>query len=167
MDLTVRRARPGDGAAVAALHNPVIAHTALTFTTRLRAEAEVDALIAGGQPHWLAEAAGGPVGFATFVPFRRGPGYARTFEHTVIVTPRARGRGAGRALMAALERGAAGAGGHSLFAGVAGENAAGRAFHAALGFAEAARLRQVGWKFGRWHDLVLMQKFLSCGRGAL
>lgn len=164
MALTVRAARPGDGAAVAALHNPVIRHTTITFTTRLRGAGEVDALIAGGQRHWLAEEGRVPIGFATFFPFRRGPGYARTFEHTVIVAPRARGRGAGRALMAAAERGAADAGGHSLFAGVAGENAAGRAFHAALGFAEAARLPQVGWKFGRWHDLVLMQKFLSPGR---
>ena len=167
MDLTIRRARPGDGAAIAALHNPVIAHTAITFTTRPRLEGEVDALIAGGQGHWLAEAGGAALGFATYVPFRRGPGYARTFEPTVIVAPRGRGRGAGRALVAALQRDAAAAGGHSLFAGVSGENAAGLAFHAALGFAEAARLRQVGWKFGRWHDLVLMQKFLSPGRGPL
>ncbi|NBC96622.1 MAG: GNAT family N-acetyltransferase [Deinococcus-Thermus bacterium] len=159
--MTVRPARPGDGAAVAALHNPVIRETAVTFTDAERRAEEVDRLIAGGRPHWIAERAGAPVGFATLFQFRGGPGYARSFEHTVIVAPEAQGRGAGRALMAALEAGARGAGGHTLFAGVSGGNQAGVAFHAALGFAEVARLREVGWKFGRFHDLVLMQKMLG------
>jgi phosphinothricin acetyltransferase len=56
---------------------------------------------------------------------------------------------------------AARAGGiHSLFAGVSAGNPAGMAFHAAVGFAEVARLREVGRKFGRPMDLVPMQKFL-------
>lgn len=49
---------------------------------------------------------------------------------------------------------------HSMFAGVSGENPEGVLFHKAIGFAEVARLPQVGRKFDRWMDLVLMQKFL-------
>lgn len=63
--------------------------------------------------------------------------------------------------MAAVEADAAASGVHALMAGVSGENATGVAFHRAMGFETVARLPQVGWKFGRWHDLVLMQKFLS------
>jgi phosphinothricin acetyltransferase len=62
--------------------------------------------------------------------------------------------------MAAAEDHARGAAMHSMIAGVAGENMGGAAFHAALGYRQIARLPEVGWKFGRWHDLVLMQKML-------
>ena len=47
-----------------------------------------------------------------------------------------------------------------MIAGISAENLAGIGFHAAIGYAEVARLAEVGWKFGRWYDLVLMQKFL-------
>jgi phosphinothricin acetyltransferase len=159
----VRPAEPGDAAGIAALHNAVIADPVrvITFTTALRTAAEVAALIDAGQPHWVGAQDGRVLGFATCFAFRKGPGYARTREHTILLAPEAQGRGLGRRLMAALEAGAAAEGVHSLFAGVSGENAAGVAFHAALGFAVAARLSEVGWKHGRWHDLVLMQKFLS------
>ena len=70
------------------------------------------------------------------------------------------GRGAGRALIGAIEAAGRDAGLHSLIGVVSGENAAGVAFHRRVGFVEVARLPQVGFKFGRWHDAVLMQKFL-------
>ncbi|MEM6740409.1 MAG: N-acetyltransferase family protein [Pseudomonadota bacterium] len=161
MALTIRPARVGDGARIAEIHNGIIRDTVITFTTEERTGAALDARLAGGAHFWVAEAAGCVAGFATIFPFRQGPGYAHTFEHTIIVEPGTRGQGSGRALMHAVEAGARAAGGHSLMAGVSAENAAGVAFHARLGFVEVARLREVGWKFGRWHDLVLMQKFLS------
>jgi phosphinothricin acetyltransferase len=81
-------------------------------------------------------------------------------EHTIILAPAAIGRGLGRSLMAAIEAHARGQGVHSMFAGVSGENAAGIAFHAAIGYVPVAVLHQVGFKFGRWMDLHLMQKLL-------
>ncbi|MEH6361091.1 MAG: GNAT family N-acetyltransferase [Amylibacter sp.] len=49
---------------------------------------------------------------------------------------------------------------HSLIAGLSGENTGGIAFHANLGYAQVADIKQAGFKFDRWHDLVLMQKLL-------
>ena len=159
--MIIRTAAARDAAPIAALWNPWIETTAITFSTALKTSEGLAADIAArGDAFLLAEADGALVGFATFFPFRGGPGYARTKEHTVILAPEARGRGVGRALMTALEEVARSQRVHSLFAGVSAENPAGVAFHAAIGFTEAARLPQVGHKFGRWMGLVLMQKFL-------
>lgn len=159
--MIIRPACAADASPLTALWNPWIETTAITFSTALKTpEGIASDIVARGDAFLVAEDAGRLLGFATFFAFRGGPGYARTKEHTVILAPEARGRGAGRALMTALEEVARSQQVHSLFAGVSAENPAGVAFHAALGFTEAARLPQVGYKFGRWMDLVLMQKFL-------
>jgi phosphinothricin acetyltransferase len=155
----IRPARDTDAEAIATIWNAIIRDTALTFTSVEKDPARLAAQIAD-QPFLVAEAKGEVRGFATYAPFRSGPGYARTMEHSIHVADGARGAGLGRALMAACEAHARAAGTHSLIAGISGENGGGIAFHAALGFREVGRLPQVGRKFERWHDLVLMQKFL-------
>ena len=104
----------------------------------------------------------GPVaGFATHDHLRSSAGYARTLEHTIQLAPGASRRGHGRAPMAAVKDHACAGVGHPIFAGVSGENPEGQAFHARFGHAQTAILPQVGRKFGRWMDLVLMQQFLT------
>lgn len=159
--MIIRPARPEDAEAVMALVNDVIANTTITFTTELKSLQTVqDDIASRGRAFLVVEVDGVAAGYASYFPFRGGPGYARTKEHSVALGPQVRGRGAGRALMAELEAEARSEGVHSLIAAVSGENPAGRAFHAAIGFAEIAVLPEVGFKFDRWIDLVLMQKRL-------
>ena len=160
--MIVRPARRADAAAICAIVNPIIRDTTITFTTEERVPGEVADEIDARLPAFLvAETGEGVIGYATFGAFRKGPGYAATREHSVHLAPGARGQGAGRALMAALEAVAVAQGVHVLVAGISGSNPGAVAFHARLGFAETGRMAQVGRKAGRWLDLVLMQKILS------
>lgn len=159
--MILRQADPRDIAPILDFWNPLIRETSVTFTTLEKTPDTLAADIAArGAAFQVAEEQGILLGFATYGTFRSGPGYAHTAEHTVILAPDARGRGVGRALMTRLEDGARGANLHVLVAGVSGENTGAIAFHRAIGFAEVARMPEVGRKFGRWMDLVLLQKIL-------
>ncbi|MBN2906319.1 MAG: N-acetyltransferase [Rhodobacteraceae bacterium] len=163
--MTIRLADPADAAAIAAIWNPYIRDTMVTFNWAEKSPQEVATMIEvrqqAGCGTWLAQEAGRPLGFASYSQFRGGVGYTHTMEHTILLAPEARGRGVGRALMRALEDHARAGGVHSMFAGVSAANPEGVAFHAALGYGQVARLAEVGFKAGRWLDLVLMQKILT------
>lgn len=160
----IRPAGPGDLADIAALWNPVIRDTTVTFSSEEKTEAGLAAMIAerraAGRDFFLARDGDGLIGFATYAQFRGGSGYAHAMEHTIILAERAWGRGVGRALVSRIEDHARAGGAHTLFAGVSGENAAGIGFHDRLGFRTVAVIPEAGRKFGRWLDLVLMMKFL-------
>lgn len=160
----IRDATPDDAKAVAAIWNHYIRDSVITFNAAEKTVDDVRHLIAARQERrcfLVAVGQGQVCGFATYDQFRGGVGYAHTMEHTIQLAPGAGGAGHGRALMAALEAHAIAAGVHVMVAGVTAENPAGQAFHAALGYAVVGRMPQVGRKFDRWMDLVLMQKILS------
>jgi phosphinothricin acetyltransferase len=115
---------------------------------------------AQGYPVLVARDAGVVAGFATFGDFRAWPGYRFTVEHSVHVRADGRSRGMGTALVQALLPRAAAMGKHVMIAGVDAANAAAIRFHERLGFAQSGRLTEVGYKFGRWLDLVFLQRML-------
>ena len=87
-------------------------------------------------------------------------GYRFTAEDSVYVAPGHHGRGVGSTLLAdLLVRGKAG-GLHCVIARVDSEQIASLRLHEKYGFAEAGRLREAGFKFGRWLDAVFLQKLL-------
>ena len=159
--MIVRPATSLDAAGIARILNPVIRDTAITFNSQERTPEEIAQTITSVPCYLVAEDLGQIIGFASYDQFRKGIGYARAMEHTIALADAARGKGAGRALMSALCEHARAAGVGSLWAGVSGENPAGVAFHSAIGFETIATLPKVGFKFGRWMDLVLMRLWLD------
>lgn len=156
----IRDASAADAPAIAAIWNPIIRDTAITFWPTERSVDEIAALIAGrqasGHGFFVAEEPDRIAGFASYAQFRAGGGYARTLEHSVNLAPRARGRGVGAALMAHLEDHARSRGGRLMIGAITASNAASLRFHAARGYAEWGRIPAAGFKFGVFHDLVLM-----------
>lgn len=157
----IRPARPADAPAIAAIWNRIIRDTTATFTTVEKDPEALGAQIAGGAPWWVACVGGAVQGHATYSQFRGGPGYARCMEHSIHLSQEASGLGLGRALMAALEDHARKMGVHVLVAGISSGNVAGQAFHDRLGYTPCGRIAEAGFKWGQYHDLVLMQKILT------
>jgi phosphinothricin acetyltransferase len=101
------------------------------------------------------------VGFAYAQPFRDRPAYAQTFEDSVYVAPTSQRQGVGLALMAGLLEMLHSDGVREVVAVIGdSENASSIGLHRRAGFREVGVLRNVGQKFGRWVDVVLMQKSL-------
>jgi L-amino acid N-acyltransferase len=165
MPVTIRNATSDDAAAICALWNPIIRDTVITFNPVEKTEADIAAMITdrqnAGWAFLVAEDGPQRLGFATYAQFRAGLGYARSMEHSINLSPAARGLGVGRALLAALEDHARAQGYHVMVAAITGDNLGSIRFHAGLGYAHVGTMPQVGWKFGQFHDLCLMQKILS------
>lgn len=166
----LRDARPDDVPAIAAIWNPIIRDTVITFWPTERTGPEIAALIRDRQSECraflVAEAGGAILGFATYSQFRNGGGYARSMEHTIHLAPKARNAGTGRLLLDALEDHARACGHRLLIGGITASNQGSLRFHARAGFAEWGRIPRAGWKFGAFHDLVLMGKDLGGAEGS-
>ncbi|MFC7396467.1 GNAT family N-acetyltransferase [Chelatococcus sp. GCM10030263] len=115
---------------------------------------------AKGYPFLVAEAEGRVVGYASFGDFRLFEGYRHTVEHSVYVAADQRGRGIAKSLMPPLIDAARDLGKHVMVAGIEAGNAPSIRLHEHFGFETVGHMREVGTKFGRWLDLVLMQKIL-------
>lgn len=100
----------------------------------------------------------GVVGWAALSPYNPKSGYRFTAETTVYVREDRQGQGIGRDLLRSLIAEASILGLHKLVALVEKENAASIKLHSSLGFTEAGVLHEVGFKFGRWLDVVHMEK---------
>jgi phosphinothricin acetyltransferase len=160
----VRSATRDDAAAVAAIYEPYVLETAITFETEPPGAGEMAERIAGAlEAHaWLVlEDAGGVCGYAYGGTFRSRAAYRFSTEVSVYVE-RGRARtGAGRALYGALLDRLAERGFRTAVAGMTVPNAASEGLHLAMGFEPVGTYREIGYKFGAWHDVAWFQRRLS------
>ena len=101
------------------------------------------------------------LGFASYGVWRAFPAYKYTVEHSLYVHRDHRGRGLGRALLGRLVERAIDQQFHVLVGAIDAANAGSLRLHAAMGFTPAGTIRQAGFKFGRWLDLVFVQRVLA------
>ncbi len=127
-------------------------------------QARFDKVRAQGLPWLAAERDGALIGYAYAMLFHARPGWRFTLEDSVYIDPAQHRRGAGRALLAELIARCEALGYRQMIAAIGDSaNAGSIGLHAALGFEQAGVYRSVGMKFGRWLDVVLMQRALGEG----
>jgi L-amino acid N-acyltransferase YncA len=164
-DFRIRPAEPQDLPAILNIYNHVIATSTAVYTRDpvdlANRRQWFDERRGLGYPIHVAVDGGEVLGFASFGDFRGWWGYRFTVEHMVHVRDDCRGRGVGRALVESLFAPALALGKHSMIAGIDADNDGSILFHERLGFVKVAHLPEVGHKFGRWLDLILMQRLLD------
>ena len=161
----VRLARIDDAEAVRSIYNLEVTESTVTFDLVPRSLAE--------QEHWLKEHAGAHpaavavrpdtgevVGFGSLSPYRSRPAYATTVEDSVYVHRAHHRLGIGRAVLAELLRLGTIHGFHAVMARIVDGHEASVALHRSCGFEVVGVEKEVGRKFGRWLDVVLMQRLL-------
>jgi len=163
--MSLRPATEADLPGILEIYNEVIANSTVVYSeapsTLEDRAAWLKARCDLGYPVLVGEDSTGIMGFATFGDFRPWHCYRFTVEHSVHIRADQRGKGLGGIFIRALIKEAAALGKHAMIGGIDATNVASIGLHAKLGFTRAGTLNEVGYKFGRWLDLVFMQRKLD------
>ena len=161
--LSIRAARPGDLGTINDIYNHYVVHSTTTYDVEPNtAEERARWFEEHGPEHpvIVAERDGVVIGFGSLSRFRTRFAYRHSVEDSVFVRHDIFRQGIGSAILADLVSRAKALGHHTVIGGIDAEQEASIALHARHGFAEVARMREVGYKFGRWLDVVFMQRML-------
>jgi L-amino acid N-acyltransferase YncA len=167
----VRDATPDDAAACAAIYAPYVTDTAISFELEPPGAAEMAERIAAAHAWLVLEADGRVRAYAYGATFRSREAYRHSCEVSVYVERGYERAGAGRTLYGALLARLTDLGFRTAVAGMTLPNDASVALHAAMGFEPVGTYREIGFKFGAWHDVAWCQRSLvrstpSPGRGS-
>ena len=166
--LTIRPSRDADVPAIAAIYAHHVLNGTGTFETDPPSTDDMATrradVLSKQLPYLVAERDGRILGFAYCNWFKPRPAYRFSAEDSIYLADAARGQGIGSQLLAALSQAAEDAGVRKLIAVIGDSaNAGSIGVHRALGFTDVGVMRSVGWKFGAWRDIVLMEKSLGAG----
>lgn len=161
--MEIRVAQADDAEALRRIYNLYVETSTVTFDLVPRTLAEQRAWLAartGAHTALVAVEGGEVIGFGALSPYKERPAYSTSVEDSVYVDVAHHGQGVGRALLSALVDTAQTSGFHAVFARIVGGHQASIGLHAAFGFEVVGTEREVGRKFGRWLDVVVMQRLL-------
>ncbi|HEX4196079.1 MAG TPA: GNAT family N-acetyltransferase [Caulobacteraceae bacterium] len=166
--MRIRPATTADAAALAAIYGHHVLHGFGTFEEIAPSMEEVGrrlaAVLSHGLPYLVAEIDGAVAGFAYASPFRTRAAYRYTVEDSVYIAPDRLGQGIGKALLTAVIGEAEALGLRQMVAMIGDSGNAGSVgLHRACGFESSGVLRGLGFKAGRWVDVVTMQRVLNSG----
>jgi phosphinothricin acetyltransferase len=160
--MTVRAATEADLPAILAIYNDAILNSTAIWSwdpvDLANRQAWFKARRALDYPVLVADTGDGAIAYASFGDWRPFDGFRYSVEHSVYVSAAGQRKGIGSALLGALIGEARRLGKHIILGGIDATNEASLALHRRHGFVETARMPQVGQKFGRWLDLVFMQR---------
>jgi L-amino acid N-acyltransferase YncA len=167
-DVEIRSSKEGDIAAIAAIYRYHVLHGPASFEEVPPAPEELASrrreIVARGLPHLVAERSGRVLGYCYAGFYRPRSAYRFTVEDSIYIDQAEVGRGIGRVLLTTLLDRCAELGYRQMVAVVGGSDSwPSIRLHAALGFTQVGVLPAVGFKFGGWVDIVLMQRALGCG----
>lgn len=163
--MIIRDATLEDAEAIRVIYNDAVLNTTAVFDYAARKpQAQRDWLQMKAEqnlPVLVAEESGRVLGYCSYGPFRPWPAYLYTVENAIYIAPQSRGKGIGTLLLQPLLQIAKERGLRTMIAGITADNAASLRLHEKLGYAHAGLIREAGWKFERWLDLVFLQRMLQ------
>ena len=163
--MTIRAANPQDAAAIAAIYNPYIADTTISFEEEPVSTEDMRGRIAavqdGGLPWLVLERDGEIAGYAYATKWRVRHAYRFSVETSVYLAAHHAGKGAGTALYTALLAQLRAAGYRLAIGGIAQPNPASVALHEKMGYRKVAHFGEVGFKFGQWIDVGYWERRLD------
>jgi L-amino acid N-acyltransferase YncA len=169
--LLIRPSQHADLAAITEIYRLAVQTGTASFELEPPDQPEIarrwQSVVQAGLPWLTAERDGSVLGYAYAGPFRPRPAYRFCVENSIYVDARARGHGVGAWLLAELMARCETWGARQMVAVIGDSaNTASIKLHKRLGFRHAGQVDHVGWKFGRWLDVVFMQRTLGQGASA-
>lgn len=162
--ILIRAAQVTDLDAINAIYNYYVLHSTCTYQTEPETTTGRRAWFAQHGPQYpvlVAQRAGAVVGWGSLSAFHPRSAYAHTVENSVYVQHDQHRQGLGSMLLAELITQAQTLGHHAIVAMIDAQQPGSLALHTRQGFIPAGHLVQVGHKFGRWLDVIYMQRILS------